>query len=120
MTEMRNNLPYASPRWVWPDGVQSHGLRGVAVAILAAVTAAGGAFVTALFLFPSHQVMPAAAASLLLAASATALVAWIAPREAGGARLVFWDIAGAMTAIGLCAALLGEPEPAVAFIERNR
>ena len=97
----------------------SHG--GIALALVAAFAAAGGAFVAAIALFPAAQVLPATAMGLILAAAATAAIAWMAPPEVGRARIVFWDIAGALAVIGLCAAaLIGEPEPAVALIERQR
>jgi hypothetical protein len=46
--------------------------------------------------------------------------AWGSPGDVGATRLVSWDFAGARTLIGLCAAQLGEPEQAVALLERNR
>ena len=33
---------------------------------------------------------------------------------------MFWDISGALAVIGLCAALFGEPEQAVALLDRDR
>ena len=118
---MLNRTLYAASRRSRTGDRASHGWRGIALALVAALAAAAGAFVAAVALFPAAQVWPATVMSLLLAAASTALIAWIAPPEAGGARIVFWDIAGGLAAIGLlCAALLGEPEPAVALLERPR
>ena len=127
---MLNRTPYAASRRGRTGdrashdahgSLRQHGWRGIALALVAAFAAAAGAFVTALALLPAAQVWPATVMSLILAAAATALIAWIAPPEAGRARIVFWDIAGVLTVIGLlCAALFGEPEPAVALLERQR
>jgi hypothetical protein len=96
------------------------GWHGIAVAIVAALAAAAGALVAAVVLLPPPQVLPASVAGLMLAAATTALIAWAAPPEAGRARIMFWDIAGALTAIGVCAALFGETGEAVALLERDR
>jgi hypothetical protein len=76
--------------------------------------------VVATVLLPSSLVFPVTGMGLVLAAGTMALIAWAAPPEAGGARIVLWDFAGALALIGLCAALFGEPEPAVALLERER
>ena len=88
------------------------------VSVSGACAAALAGLVVALVLLPPALVLPVVAISLLLAAATLAILAW-APGEVGGARLVFWDTAGALTLIGLCAALFGEAE-AVALIERDR
>ena len=62
----------------------------------------------------------AGSGGLVVAAGTMALIALASPPEVGRARLVYWDFAGALTLIGLCAALLGEPEQAVALLERDR
>jgi hypothetical protein len=93
---------------------------GVALAFGGALTAAGAALVTALFLVPPPLVLPVTATGLVVAAATIGLLAWGAPGEVGDTRLIFWDFAGALTLIGLCAALFGEPEQAVALLERNR
>jgi membrane protein YdbS with pleckstrin-like domain len=112
-----------------PDVLRAHahavetawrGWNGIALALVAALAAAAGALVAAVVLLPPSQVLPATVASLMLAAATTALIAWAAPPEAGRARILFWDIAGALTAIGVCAALFGEPGEAVALLERDR
>jgi VIT1/CCC1 family predicted Fe2+/Mn2+ transporter len=127
---MLNRTPYAASRRARTGDRASHdthgahhqdGGHGIALALVAALAAVAGAFVAAMVLFPAAQVWPATVMSLLLAAAATALIAWIAPPEAGSARIVFWDIAGVLTVVGLLgAALVGEPEPAVVLLERQR
>jgi predicted benzoate:H+ symporter BenE len=93
---------------------------GIAAALTGALAAAGAAFVAALILLPPSLVFPVTAAGLVLAAATTALIALASPTEIGGARVVYWDVAGTLTLIGLCAALFGEPEQAVALLERER
>ena len=94
--------------------------HGLVLALVAALTAAAAAFIAALFLVPPVLVFPATAAGLVVAAGTMALIAWVAPPEVGATRLVYWDFAGALTVIGLCAVLFGEPEQAVALLERDR
>ena len=118
---MLNRTVYAASRRGRTGDRASHGWRGITLALVAALAAAGGAYLTAMALFPAAHVWPATVMSVLLAAAATALIAWIAPPETGRTRIVFWDIAGVLATIGLlCAALFGEPEPAVALLERQR
>jgi hypothetical protein len=95
------------------------GWRSVAVALVAALGAALAAFATALFLLPAALVFPVTAAGLVLAAATFALIAWVSPPEVGTTRLLYWDVAGALTVLGLCAALFGEPEQAVALMQRD-
>jgi len=94
--------------------------HGLALALTGALAAAASAFVAALFLLPAAMVFPVTGAALVFAAASFALIAWASPAEVGASRLVFWDISGALAVIGLCAALFGEPEQAVALLERDR
>jgi hypothetical protein len=94
--------------------------QGVAAAVAGAVAAAAGAVVTALLLLPPELVFPVVAAGLVLTAATMAIIAWTSPPEVGAARLVLWDFAGVVTLFALCAALFGEPEQAVALLERER
>jgi hypothetical protein len=82
-----------------------------------AATAAAAAALAILYPTP---IGPAVALGLLLAAGTLAVMACAAPAGTGVSRLVFWDTAGALTIIGLVAALMGEPEQAVALLERER
>ena len=94
--------------------------HGLAIALTGALAAAAAAFVAALFLLPAPMVFPVTGAALVFAAASFALIAWASPAEVGASRLVFWDISGALAVIGLCAALFGEPEQAVALLDRDR
>jgi hypothetical protein len=94
--------------------------HGLAIALAGALAAASAAFIAALFLLPAAMVFPVTGSALVFAAASFALIAWASPAEVGGSRLVFWDISGALAVIGLCAALFGEPEQAVALLDRDR
>ena len=102
-----------------PVGETLPGRQGVVVAV-AAVAAGGTGLTGALVVLPSALAGPALAFGLLLAAAALALTAWISPGRVGWSRVVIWDTAGALTVIGLAAALLGEPEQAIVLLERDR
>ena len=82
------------------------------------MVAAGAALTAAFFLLPAALVFPVTSCALVVAAVTFALIAWTSPPDVN--RLVFWDTAGVMTVLGLTAALLGEPEQAVALLERDR
>ena len=112
MALARSTLPLRrlAPPVGWP---------GVAVAAGAAIAAGAAALVAALAMLPSPLVFPVLAAGLILAAAALALMAFAAPPETGRARMVYWDVAGLLTLIGLTAALFGEPEQAVALLSRE-
>src|SRR5262249_9001393 len=85
-----------------------------------ALATAAGCFVVAFAVLPPHLALPATAVGLPLAAAALGLTACIAPPETGVPRRVLWDCAGVLSLIGLAAALFGEPEPAIAILERDR
>jgi hypothetical protein len=97
------------PRWA-----------GIAAASAGALAAGLAGFAAALVLLPPALVFPVTAMGLLVAAATLAIVAWASPPETGAARLVFFDTAGALTLIGLAALLFGEPEQAVALLDRDR
>jgi hypothetical protein len=99
--------------------VPPRGWLGVVLALGTAIAAAAAALIAALATLPPLLVFPALAAGLILAAAALALIACAAPPETGGARIVYWDVAGLLTLIGLTAALFGEPEQAVALLSRE-
>jgi hypothetical protein len=98
----------------------SHRWHRVIFALGGARAAAAAGCLTALALLPPALVFPVTATALVLAAVVTGLLAWTSPGQVGSARLILWDFAGALTLLGLGAALLGDPEQAVALIERDR
>jgi len=91
------------------------------VAAGAGALAAGvGCLAAALAVLPPHLAFPATAAGLLVAATMTGLMACATPPGSAPSRLMLWDFAGALSLIALAAALFGEPDQAVALLERDR
>ena len=110
LARRRNELPRGlMPPWV-----------GVMAAGGGALVAGAGCLAVAVVALPPHLAFPAAGAGLLVAAAVTALGACVTPAGSDSSRLVLWDFAGAVSLIGLAAALFGEPEQAVALLERDR
>jgi hypothetical protein len=94
--------PVAGPARAQTFGPQL--LFGIAVAAAFAVLAgAAGAL-------PGGLAAPAAATLLLATAAAAAFAGWLRGNRADAARLTYWDVAGALTLVGIGAAALVEPE----------
>ena len=91
-----------------------------ATTILGVVGASVAAFAAALALLPATLVLPAAGLGLVVAAAILAVIALASPTEAGGPRVFFWDIAGALALIGLCATGLAESEPVLVLLNQER
>lgn len=72
-----------------------------------------------LWLLPAPLILPAVSALLLAAACAFALLAWRRPQP-HQSQLSYWDLAGAVTFIGIAAALLSEPDQALPLFEATR
>lgn len=87
----------------------------------AAVTLCAGASTACLLLWtvPTPLVLPAICVLATLSAGALALIAW-ATAQRLAAALSYWDVAGALTLIGVFAALLSEPELALPLIDNQR
>jgi hypothetical protein len=68
---------------------------------------------------PGALLLPILSAALILSACVTALVAWASPQPRPD-RLTYWDVTGALTLLGICAALLSEPEQVVPLLEARR
>lgn len=65
---------------------------------------------------PSPLVLPALSLALLAGAALVALLAWRRPRP-HRSLLGYWDLAGALTFIGIAAALLSEPDQVLPLLE---
>ena len=90
---------------------------GPPVALAAAVLATVGIVATAPTALPGAGSAVAIATLLFLMASAATLVAWVSGRSPRGSGLTYWDVAGALTFIGICVAATVEPNEMVALIE---
>ncbi len=61
-------------------------------------------------------VLPLVTGILFLLAGLTALWAWMRHRRNDPRHLTFWDVAGALTLIGICTAALVEPDQLVRLV----
>ena len=96
--------------------VRFGGWSGPTLAATAVALAGASALVWTL---PAPLVLPAIGVLATLAAAAMALVAWLTAQQMTTA-LTYWDIAGALTVVGIFAALLSEPELALPLLEDQR
>jgi len=87
------------PKWV-------AGFAGVV--LLVAFAAAAGSL-------PRPLVMPTLCFAALAIAAAVALIAWRRPMRRDAQHVTYWDIAGALAFLGMCAATLSEPDQLVSF-----
>jgi len=85
--------------------------------VLALAGALAATLATAAVLQPSiarEALVPAAATLLFVFAAAVALIAWLRPVPPR--RFTYWDAAGVLTFIGICAAAAVEPEQMVQLV----
>ncbi len=86
---------------------------GAAVAVAFVTLAAGQAMLS------RDAVMPLIASLLFALAAVVALLAWRVP-TLPRTNVSYWDVAGALTLIGICAAATIEPEQLALLIESDR
>jgi len=77
------------------------------------------AFAGLLWLLPPPLILPAISVLLLSVAGGIAFVAWRRPKP-HQSQLSYWDLAGAVTFVGIAAALLSEPDQALPLLEASR
>lgn len=78
-----------------------------------------GLFGGLLWVLPPPLILPAFSALLLAIACGIALIAWHRPRI-HQTQLNYWDLAGAVTFVGIAAALLSEPDQVLPLLEGSR
>lgn len=78
-----------------------------------------GAFGLLVLFLPPPLILPALSTLLLAAAGGIALIAWRRPCP-HQSMLSYWDLAGAVTFIGIAAALMSEPDQALPLFEASR
>jgi hypothetical protein len=111
MTLATGNLPRNRAAW------RAAG-SGPSIALVVAVLAAFSAGALSSSGTSKEGAAAMIATLLLVMAGAAALVAWIGGRKPERERgLTYWDIAGALTFIGICVAQTIEPAELVALIE---
>ena len=89
--------------------------------LLTAVVASVGAAATCFLVWalPPPLVLPSIGVLAIAAAIAVAGIAWLTTQHVT-ASISYWDIAGALTFIGIFATLLSEPELALPLLESQR
>ena len=92
---------------------------GPTLTAMAVSLAGASALGTMAFTLPPPLVLPAIGVLATLAATAIALIAWTTARRMA-ATITYWDVAGALTLIGIVATLLSEPELVLPFFENQR
>ena len=84
---------------------------------MAAVLTAFAAWALFAMTFPRDFVLPAISTLFFVLAALVALVAWCRGRPSEHDTLSYWDVAGALTLIGICAAALVDPHQMVRLVE---
>lgn len=108
-TPLSKQPPRPAARW---DGPQA-----LSVALLGLGSLA---LLFATWALPQPLVLPALSILLIAAAAATALVALRQPQEPSRERVTYWDVSGALTFIGICAALLSDSAQVLPLLETPR
>jgi hypothetical protein len=91
-------------------------LFGPRPAFIAAIVCAFATWNLAGAAIPQQLVVPAVSTLLLLLAAAFAAFAWNA-QKSDLADVTYWDVAGALTLIGICTSALIEPDQLARFFE---
>ncbi|RYE37710.1 MAG: hypothetical protein EOP21_13525 [Hyphomicrobiales bacterium] len=77
-------------------------------------------FVAAAWSLPGPIVLPLFSIVAIAGATITATLGWWTSQRFTAHGLSYWDVAGAMTLIGVCAALLSDPEQAIPLLEARQ
>ena len=91
--------------------------RGPEVTFAAAVLIVFAALAACWRTLPSDLVLPVISTLLFVLASLVALVARFWKRASRQDRTTYWDVAGALTFIGICVASQIDPDQMVRFVE---
>lgn len=94
-------------------------INGPQTLALATLLAGFGAFDLLVLFLPPPLILPAISTLLLIVAGGIALIAWRRPCP-HQSLLSYWDLAGAVTFIGIAAALMSEPDQALPLLEASR
>jgi peptidoglycan/LPS O-acetylase OafA/YrhL len=89
-------------------------------AILAGAAAIGAAaWLYLARVLPADALLPAICALLFVLAAVAAVVAWTRP-QSGAGPFTYWDVAGVLMLISVCAAAAVEPDQMVRLVEGSR
>jgi len=98
---------------------RSRHTSGSSLAATAVLLVGASACCALVWTLPAPLVLPAIGVLATLAAALAALIAWLTTRQPAPA-VTFWDVAGALTLIGIVATLLSEPELVLPFLDNQR
>jgi hypothetical protein len=93
------------------------GLYGPEIMFASAVLASFAVLAFATAAFPGHFALPVTSTLLLASAGLAALIAWLRERGPGTGRVTYWDVAGALTLIGISAGTLVDPDHLLRIVE---
>jgi hypothetical protein len=91
-------------------------ILGPRTAFIAAILCSAAAWSVAAGTIPDQVVLPTVATLLFVLAAVTAAAAWKS-RNSAGNDVTYWDVAGALTLIGICVSALIEPEHLTRIME---
>jgi hypothetical protein len=90
---------------------------GPLVTFAAAVAVAFAVATASAALLHSDFALPVISTLFFVLSALVALVAWSRPCPSDQSRVTYWDVAGALTLIGICAAAQVEPDQMVRLVE---
>jgi hypothetical protein len=94
-------------------------VAGPQVTFIAAVVTASAALAYATAMLPRDIVLPLVSIVFFVLAALVALVAWRAAQRAEPDRVSYWDVAGALTFIGICAASMVDADQVLRLLENS-
>ena len=106
-------LPTPKPR------VRLRDWSGASLAALGLFVAGATVVCTLVSTMPAPLVLPAIGVLATLAAAGVALIAWLSAQRVTAA-LTYWDVAGALTLVGIVTTLLSEPELVLPLFDNQR
>ena len=92
-------------------------LHGPEILFAAAVLASFAVLALATAAFPGHFALPVTSTLLLALAGLAALIAWSREHGSGSRRVTYWDVAGALTLIGISAGTLVDPDHLLRIVD---
>jgi hypothetical protein len=90
---------------------------GPPATFIAAVAAAFAVLGISAVMLPRDVVLPLVSVVFFALAALVALIAWRSAHRREPDRVNYWDVAGALTFIGICAASFVDPEQMVRLVE---
>ena len=89
---------------------------GVHLALIVSSAVLSAALLVSAWTLPTQLVLPIVCLAALATACLIGLLAWNSP-TLDGRHPNYWDIAGALTFIAMCAAILSEPDQVLPLLE---